>query len=177
MWIFVLAFVYFLPIFTESLPPIQEPTPRIIFGKTTAIDVDLLNIDDRIVKLRGVKAVTYKRRPEERGPLFHIRVMLEREPVWCEDLEKYNAFGKQWFLGTCYLVGKKTEVDLNGWVVANGFAKSFGNDDYLEDERVAKELGLGMWNRRVGVRPLRRSPRAEQSDRDRPLRTGEGSDC
>ena len=78
MWIFVLAFVYFLPIFTGSLAPIQEPTPRIIFGKTTAIDVDLLKIDDRIVKLRGVKAVTYKRRPEERGPLFHIQVMLER---------------------------------------------------------------------------------------------------
>ena len=177
MRIYVLAFVYFLPIFSGSLPPIQEPAPRNIFGKATAIDVDLLKIDDRIVKLWGVKAVTYKRRPEERGPLFSMQGMLDREPVRCEDLEKYNAFGKQWYLGTCYLVGKRTEVDLNRWVVANGFAKSLGNDHYLEDERVARELGLGMWKRLMGVRPLRRTPRAEQSDRDRPLRTGEGTDC
>ncbi|MCY3758756.1 MAG: hypothetical protein OXG96_13625 [Acidobacteria bacterium] len=177
MWIFVLALVYFLPIFNGSLPPFQEPTPRNIVGKATAIDVDLLEIDGCIVELRGVKSVTYKRRREELEPLFYMGVMLNGEPVRCEDLEKCNVLGKQWFLGTCYLEGKSTEVDLNQWIVANGFAKSFGNDDYLEDEQAAKELGLGMWRRRTGTRPFFRSPRAEQSDSDRPLRTGEGSDC
>ena len=174
-WICILAFVSFLPIFVWASPPLQEAAPD-LFGKATAIDVDLLKVNGYIVQLRGVKAVTYKRKPEELEPISYLQVMLYREPVRCEGLKKYSAFGKVWFLGTCYQVGKRTELELNRWIVANGFARSFGNDDYLEEEKLAKELGLGMWKRRAGSRPFHRSPRAEHSDSDRPLRMGEG-DC
>lgn len=63
LWIYVVAFVSFLPIFVWASPPFQETAPD-IFGKATAIDVDLLKINGYIVQLRGVKAVTYKRKPE-----------------------------------------------------------------------------------------------------------------
>ena len=175
LWIYVLALVYFLPIFVWASPPLQETAPD-IFGKATAIDLDLLKVNGYIVQLRGVKAVTYKRKPEELEPISYLQVMLYREPVRCEGLKKYNALGKEWFLGTCYLVGNRTELELNRWIVANGIAKSFGIDDYLEEEKHAKELGLGMWKRRAGSRPFHRSPQAEHSDSDRPLRMGEG-DC
>ena len=174
MWIH--AFVYLLPIFAGPLPSLQEPVPRYIFGKATAIDVDLLKVDGFVADLRGAKAVTYKRKPEELDPISHLQMMLDRQPVRCEDLEKYNDFRKQWFLGTCYLVGKRTEVNLNRWVVANGFGKSFGNDDYREDEKHAQKLGVGIWKDRSGLRLIRRShrfPRMFKSDSGRSI----GGDC
>lgn len=67
LWISVLAFVYFLPILVAASPPLQEAAPD-LFGKATAIDVDLLKANGHIVQLRGVKAVTYKRKPEELEP-------------------------------------------------------------------------------------------------------------
>ena len=175
LWIYALAFVYFLPIFVGASPPPEETAPD-LFGKSTAIDVDLLKVNDYIVRLRGVKAVTYKRKPEELDPISNLQMMLDRQPVRCEDLEKYNDFGKPSFLGTCYLVGKRTEVNLNRWVVANGFGKSFGNDDYREDEKLAHKLEVGIWKNRSGLRLIRRGhrfPRMEKPDRGRSI----GGDC
>lgn len=163
MWSY--AFVYLLPIFVGTLPSLQEPVPRYISGKATAVDVDRLKVDGFVVGLRGVKSVTYKRKPEELDPISYLQVMLDREPVRCEGLKKYNASGKKWFLGTCYLVGKTTEVNLNRWVVANGFGKSFGNDDYREDEKLAQELGVGLWKNRSGLRLIRRGHRFPQMDK------------
>ena len=170
------AFVYLLPILAGPLPSLQEPVPRYISGKATAVGVDLLEVDGFVVGLRGAKVVTYKRKPEELDPISHLRMMLDRHPVRCEDLEKDNDFGKQRFWGTCYLVGKRTEVNLNRWVVANGFGKSFGNDDYREDEKLAQELGVGIWKNRSGLRLIRRGhrfPRMDQPDRGRSI----GGDC
>ena len=175
MWVH--AVVYLLPILVGHLPSLQEPVPRNIFGKATAVDVDLLEVDGFVVDLRGAKAVAYKRKPEELDPISHLQMMLDRQPVRCEDLEKYNRSGKQGFLGTCYLVGKKTEVNLNRWVVANGFGKSFGNDAYREDEKLAQELEVGLWKNRPGLRLTRRRthrfPPVFESDRGRSI----GGDC
>ena len=146
MWIYILAFLYCLPLFVGALYPLQQDAPT-IFGKATAIDVDLLKVKGDIVVLRGVEAVAYKRRAEEREPAAELQARLDRGPVRCERLEKYN--GKDWHVGTCYLlVGKGIEIDLNQWVVASGFSKAMG-DDYREDEQLAREAGRGMWKRRV----------------------------
>lgn len=160
----VLAVACLLPIFVGASPPFQETAPD-IFGKAAAVDVDLLKVNGYVVKLRGVKVVTYKRKPEELEPIFYLQVMLDREPVRCEGLKKYSASGKEWFLGTCYLVGKRTEVNLNRWVVANGFGKSFGNDDYRKDEKLAQKLGVGLWKNRSGLRLIRRGHRFPQMDK------------
>ena len=149
--IMVLAVACLLPSFAAPSPPFQEDAPD-IFGKATAIDVDLLRVKGHIVVLRGVKVVTYKRKPKELNPVANLQARLDRGPVRCEGLEKYNIPGKEWFVGTCYLVvGERTEIDLNQWIVASGFAASFG-DDYLEDEKFAQESELGMWKRRVRLR-------------------------
>ena len=173
MWIH--AVVYLLPIFVGPQPSLQEPVPRYLFGKATAVDVDRLQVEGFVVDLRGAKAVTYKRKPEELDPVSHLQMMLDRQPVRCEDLEKPNGFGKERFLGTCYLVGKRTEVNLNRWVVANGFAKSFGTDEYPEDEELAQELEVGMWKNRSGLRLTRRRTHRSvfESDRGRSF----GDDC
>jgi hypothetical protein len=173
MWVH--AFVCLLPLFAGPLPSLQDSTPRYIFGKAEAVDVDRLKVDGIVVGLRGAKAVTYKRKPEELDPIFHLQMMLDRQPVRCEELKKRNDSGKQWFLGTCYLVGKRTEVNLNRWVVANGFGKSFGNDDYGEDEKLAQKLGVGMWKNQSGLRLIRsghRFPRMDKPDRGRSIGGG-----
>ena len=149
MWINILAFLYFLPLLVGALYPLQQDAPT-IFGKATAIDVDLLRVKGDIVVLRGVEAVTYKRRAEEREPVAELQARLDRGPVRCERLEEHNGMGR--YVGTCYLlVGKGTEIDLNQWVVASGFSKAMG-DDYREDEQLAREAGRGMWKRRVRLR-------------------------
>ncbi len=163
MWIH--ALVYLLPILAGPLSLLQDSTPRYIFGKATAVNVDLLKVDGFVVELRGAKAVPYKRKPEELDPVSHLQMMLDRQPVRCENLEKPNEFGKQRFLGTCYLVGKRTELNLNRWVVANGFGKSFGTDEYREDEELAQKLEVGMWMNRSGLRLIRRGHRFPQFDK------------
>ena len=176
MWI--RAFVYLLPLFAGPLPSLQDSTPRYIFGKAEAVNVDLLKVDGFVVNLRGAKAVPYKRKPEELDPISHLQMMLDRQPVRCENLEEPNDFGKQRFLGTCYLVGKRTEVNLNRWVVANGYGKSFGTDEYREDEELAQKLEVGMWMNRSGLRLTRRRthrfPPVFESDRGR---SSFGGDC
>ena len=117
MWIYILAFLYCLPLLAGALHPLQQDAPT-IFGKATANDVDLLRVRGGIVVLRGVEAVAYKRRAEEREPVGELQARLDRGPVRCERLENYN--GTDWYVGTCYLlVGKGTEIDLNQWVVAS----------------------------------------------------------
>lgn len=174
MWIH--GFVCLLSIFAWPLPSLQDSTPRYIFGKAEAVDVDLLEVDGFVVNLRGAKAVAYKRKPEELDPISHLQRMLERQPVRCENLEEPNDLGKKRFLGTCYLVGKRTEVNLNRWVVANGFGKSFGTDEYREDEELARKLEVGMWKNRSGLRLMRRGhrfPQLDKPDRGRSV----GGDC
>lgn len=175
MWIH--AFVYLMPLFAAPLPSLQDSIPRYIFGKAEAVDVDLLKVDGFVVDLWGAKAVAYKRKPEELDPISHLQMMLDRQPVRCENLERPSDFGKQRFLGTCYLVGKRTEVNLNRRVVANGFAKSFGTDEYREDEELAQELEVGMWKNRSGLRLTRRRTHRFPPVFDSDRRRSYGGDC
>ena len=56
-----------------------------------------------------------------------------------DKLDKYKRY-----IGVCFL----GDVDLNKWMVRNGYAVAYRrySKDYIQDENFAKENKLGIWS-------------------------------
>ena len=116
----------------------------ILEGRALVGDGDSLDFDASRVRLVGIDApeldqfcdVTGGRWPCGKESRNALRKMIGRRDVRCESgsVDEYDRW-----LATCFV----SNVNINKWLVLNGWALSYG--DYQQEEREAEKNRAGVW--------------------------------
>tara|TARA_B110000444_G_scaffold140172_1_gene131577 strand:+ start:137 stop:607 length:471 start_codon:yes stop_codon:yes gene_type:complete len=71
-----------------------------------------------------------------------LKKKIDGKLIICKVQGKLDRYKR--YIGVCFL----GEVDLNKWMVRNGYAIAYRrySNDYVEDENYAKKNKLGLWN-------------------------------
>ena len=71
-----------------------------------------------------------------------LKKKIDGKLVICKVQDKLDRYKR--YIGVCFL----GDVDLNKWMVRNGYAVAYRrySKDYVEDESYAKKNKLGLWN-------------------------------
>ena len=118
-------------------------------GKTYVTDGDTVKISGERIRLEGIDAPeTNQRCKDVSGKSYDcglvstaaLRTKIGRNSITCEGTTR-DRYGR--FLGICYL----NELDLNGWLVQNGYALAYTRYSrrYVSAEREARENSRGLW--------------------------------
>lgn len=118
-------------------------------GKPYVTDGDTVRISGERIRLEGIDAPeTNQRCKDASGKGYDcgivstaaLRNKIGRSPITCEGTKR-DRYGR--FLGICYL----NEIDLNGWMVRNGYALAYRRYSrrYASAEREARENSRGLW--------------------------------
>ena len=67
---------------------------------------------------------------------------INRNPIACKVQDKLDRYKR--YIGVCFL----GNIDLNKWMVRNGYAVAYRrySNDYIEDENYAKKNKIGLWS-------------------------------
>ena len=118
-------------------------------GKPYVTDGDTVKISGKRIRLEGIDAPERNQRCKDASGKSYdcglvstaaLRTKIGRNSVTCEGTKR-DLYGR--FLGICYL----NELDLNGWMVRNGYALSYTRYSrrYASAEQEARENGRGLW--------------------------------
>lgn len=118
-------------------------------GKPYVTDGDTVKISGERIRLEGIDAPeTNQRCRDASGKNYNcglvstsaLRTKIGRNSITCEGTKR-DRYGR--FLGICYL----NELDLNGWLVRNGYALAYTRYSrrYASAEQEARENGRGLW--------------------------------
>ena len=118
-------------------------------GKPYVTDGDTVKISGERIRLEGIDAPEKNQRcKNDSGKNYDcglvstaaLRTKIGRNSVRCEGTTR-DRYGR--FLGICYL----NELDLNGWLVRNGYALAYTRYSrrYASAERDARENDRGLW--------------------------------
>lgn len=127
-----------------------------ISGQGTAIDLQIIKIDDKRVMLFGVDSVMRKQTCELDGKpwqcwpaaVHELQTLLDQGPVVCDGVGEPDLYGR--LLARCTV----NDQSVNEQLVVRGFAIARTNEltDYVAAEAAAKEKKLGLWQAQF-VRP------------------------
>jgi endonuclease YncB( thermonuclease family) len=127
-------------------PPVsaQAASSDIIIGTASVIDADTLDIHGARIRLQAVDAIEARQRCTlPTGKEWRCgteAAKIGRVPVECRVSDK-DRYGR--FVARCFQRGE----DLNGWLVANGWAvayRQYGRE-YVLQETEAKAAKRGIW--------------------------------
>ena len=118
-------------------------------GKPYVTDGDTVKISGERIRLEGIDAPeTNQRCKDASGRSYDcglvstaaLKAKIGRNSIRCEGTAR-DRYGR--FLGICYI----NELDLNGWLVRNGYALAYTRYSlrYASAEREARENGRGLW--------------------------------
>ena len=118
-------------------------------GKPYVTDGDTIKISGERIRLEGIDAPETKQRCKDASGKSYdcglvstaaLRTKIGDSSITCEGATR-DRYGR--FLGICYL----NELDLNGWLVRNGYALAYTRYSrrYTSAEREARENGRGLW--------------------------------
>lgn len=118
------------------------PVPAV--GAAQVIDGDSLRIDGRMIRLKGIDAPEFEQICTRGGAEYRcgreaqqaLRRLVRTGTVSCSG-DEHDRYGR--LLGTC----RVGDVEINAWLVREGFAVSFG--DYVIEEAQAKAGSKGLW--------------------------------
>ena len=141
---------------------------RILSGKASVIDARTLKVNGKNVRLKWIRTLPVLRPTTKRSPLKFFQAAevsvkpaidaLKRqigiETVACEAevhrrLDLFRP--RESFSGTCYLGDSTSGLDLNGWVVRQGWARvdRLGSvHRYVQEETKARAEQAGAWSSR-----------------------------
>lgn len=126
--------------------PAQAET---LTGKPYVTDGDTVKISGERIRLEGIDAPeTNQRCRDASGKSYNcglvstsaLKTKIGRNSITCESTKR-DRYGR--FLGICYL----NELDLNGWLVRNGYALAYTHYSrrYASAEQEARENSRGLW--------------------------------
>lgn len=126
---------------------IPEPDPVLSSGTARVIDGDSIVVDGREIRLKGIDAPELAQICHRDGNPWRcgeeaqrqLRFFVRGGDVECEGSE-YDQHGR--LLGVCRIAGR----DVNGWMVKEGWAISFGG--YSDAEAEARDGLRGLWSAR-----------------------------
>lgn len=118
-------------------------------GKPYVTDGDTVKISGERIRLEGIDAPEWNQRCKDASGKGYdcgivstaaLRTKIGRNSIKCEGTKR-DRYGR--FLGICYL----NELDLNGWMVRNGYALAYVrySHRYASAEQEARENSRGLW--------------------------------
>ncbi len=118
-------------------------------GKPYVTDGDTVRISGERIRLEGIDAPERKQRCKDSSGKSYscglvstaaLRTKTGSNSITCEGTAR-DRYGR--FLGICYL----GELDLNGWLVRNGYALAYTRYSrrYASAEQEARQNGRGLW--------------------------------
>ena len=126
---------------------------RIVSGKAQVLMVNTLKVDNKIVDLKWIMSLLDYRPNKssviEETAVAALRKRIGDETVTCEVKVRklFQNFRVQEALsGTCYLGDSTRRLDLNGWLVRQGWASASGRGwgwPYTKEEREARAEEAG----------------------------------
>ena len=121
-----------------------------IYGVPSIIDGDTIKILNKRIRFHGIdtpekKQICSKNSKEYSCGQEATNVLIKKidgNPVTCKLQDKLDRYKR--YIGVCFL----GEVDLNKWMVRNGYAVAYRRyaEDYIEDENYAKKNKIGLWS-------------------------------
>ncbi len=139
----LLCLTLFLLLFTTSAEA------ETLTGKPYVTDGDTVKISGERIRLKGIDAPEWNQRCKDASgggydcgivSTSALRTKIGRNPITCKGTKR-DRYGR--FLGTCYL----NDLDLNGWMVRNGYALAYTRYSrrYVSAEQEARENSRGLW--------------------------------
>ena len=118
-------------------------------GKPYVTDGDTVKISGKRIRLEGIDAPEKNQRCKDASGKSYdcglvstaaLRTKISGNSITCEGTKR-DRYGR--FLGICYL----NELDLNGWMVRNGYALAYTrySHRYASAEQEARENSRGLW--------------------------------
>jgi endonuclease YncB( thermonuclease family) len=121
-----------------------------ISGVPSITDGDTIKILNKRIRFNGIdtpekKQICSKNLKEYSCGQEATNVLIKKidgNPVTCKVQDKLDRYKR--YIGVCFL----GEVDLNKWMVRNGYAVAYRrySKDYIEDENYAKKNKIGLWS-------------------------------
>ena len=121
-----------------------------ISGFPNITDGDTIKILNNRIRLHGIDAPekkqicikNYKKYNCGNEATIALTKRIDGNLVFCKVQNKLDRYKR--YIGICF-VG---EVNLNKWMVRNGFAVAYRrySKDYIEDEEYAKKNKIGLWS-------------------------------
>jgi len=118
------------------------------FAKIT--DGDTIKILNKSIRLHGIDAPEKKQVCNKHSHKYNcgeaataaLTKIINGKPVLCKVQSKLDRYKR--YIGVCFIKG----VDLNKWMVRNGYAVAYKrySKDYIEDQEYAKKNKLGLWS-------------------------------
>lgn len=123
---------------------------EIILGLPIITDGDTIKIVNKRIRFHGIDAPEKKQICKKNFKKYScgkeatnvLIKKIDRKVVKCTVQDKLDRYNR--YIGVCF-VG---EVNLNKWMVRNGYALAYRrySDDYIRDEEYAKKNKFGLWS-------------------------------
>ena len=121
-----------------------------ISGIPSIIDGDTIKILNKRIRFHGIDTPEKKQFCVKNFKKYRcgqeatnaLKKKIDGKLIICKVQGKLDRYKR--YIGVCFL----GEVDLNKWMVRNGYAIAYRrySNDYVEDENYAKKNKLGLWN-------------------------------
>ena len=121
-----------------------------ISGIPNITDGDTIKILNKRIRFHGIdtpekKQICIKNSREYRCGQEATNALIKkinRKLVTCKVQDKLDRYKR--YIGVCFL----GDIDLNKWMVRNGYAVAYRrySKDYIEDENYAKKNKIGLWS-------------------------------
>ena len=121
-----------------------------ISGVPSITDGDTIKILNKRIRFHGIdtpekKQICIKNSKEYscgQEATNALKIKINEKLVTCKVQDKLDRYKR--YIGVCFL----GNVDLNKWMVINGYAVAYRrySKDYIEDENYAKKKKIGLWS-------------------------------
>ena len=121
-----------------------------ISGIPRITDGDTIKILNKRIRLHGIdtpekKQICIRNSKEYKcgqEATTALAKKIDRKTVVCKVQNKLDRYKR--YVGVCFL----GDVDLNKWMIRNGYAVAYRmySKDYIEDENYAKKNKIGLWS-------------------------------
>ena len=121
-----------------------------ISGVPSIIDGDTVKILNKRIRFHGIDTPEKKQFCVKNSKKYRcgkeatnaLKKKINGKLVTCKVQDKLDRYKR--YIGVCFL----GDVDLNKWMVRNGYAVAYRrySKDYIEDENYAKKNKIGLWS-------------------------------
>ena len=128
----------------------QQTYANEIIGVPKIIDGDTIKILKKTIRMHGIDTPEKKQMCIKKSKQYNCGQVatealikkINKKQVVCSVQKKLDRYKR--YIGTCFV----EKVNLNKWLVRNGFAVAYRrySKEYIADEAYAKENKLGLWS-------------------------------
>ena len=121
-----------------------------ISGVPSITDGDTIKILNKPIRFHGIDAPEKKQICIKNSKEYScgqeatnaLKIKINEKLVTCKVQDKLDRYKR--YIGVCFL----GDVDLNKWMVINGYAVAYRrySKDYIKDENYAKKNKIGLWS-------------------------------